>query len=320
MALLCLFLVASRIIMKTIGITGGTGFIGGRLTAALVQRGYKVVVFTRGIANLPVKQHVTYAHWDEDRGECDINGLKTLDAVVHLAGAGIADKRWTERRKKEISDSRVRGTDFLVSKLMEFAPGCKTFIAASAIGYYGPDNHDGKPFTESDKPFKDFLGETCRQWEVASQRAQSFARTVICRFGIVLGKESGAFPQFVRPMSYGIMPILGTGSQMTSWITIDDLVDLLLYALEQEQTKGVYNAVAPNPVSHRELMDTIARIEGGIKIPIKVPAFLLKIMLGEMSIEVLKSCTVSGQKILDAGFTFKYPQIEPAVRHILGKD
>jgi uncharacterized protein (TIGR01777 family) len=304
--------------MKTIGITGGSGFVGSHLTVLLVSKRYEVVIFSRDTAKDPGKM-VTYAHWDAERGECDVNALKKVDAVVNLAGAGIADERWSEKRKREIVNSRVKGTNFLVSQLKQYAPGCKTFVAASAMGYYGPDSEDAIPFTETSPPGEDFLGDTCRQWEGASQKASEFARTVILRFGIVLGKESGAFPKFAKPMSFGIAPVLGSGKQVMSWIEINDLARLILFALEHEEISGVYNAVSPNPVTCRELMKTIALVKGGIKIPVTIPVFLLKIALGEMSSEVLKSCTVSAQKILSTGFIFDHPGIQGAVKAILTK-
>ena len=299
--------------MKVIGITGGAGFVGQHLTQLLLSEGYKVVVFTRSVAQNPVKQNVTYAHWDADKGECDLNSLKTADAIVHLAGEGIADKRWSDKRKQQIVNSRVKGTNFLVQQIKDFAPDCKVLVSASATGYYGRDRDGAIPFAETAPPATDFLGDTCRKWEDESEKASS----VILRLGIVLGKEAGAFREFVKPMAFGVKPILGGGKQMVSWIEVDDLVRMIVHAIEQPEMKGVYNAVAPKPVTHKELMDTIARVKGGIKIPAPVPAFVLKIMLGEMSEEVLKSCTVSAQKVQDAGFVFQYPEIDGAVKAIL---
>jgi len=304
--------------MNTIGITGGTGFVGQHLTALLLQKGYKVIIFTTRRARTPAKGNVSYAHWHPNKEKCDINALKEVNAMVHLAGAGIADKRWTAARKKEITDSRIKGTGFLVTQLKTHAINCKTFIAASAIGFYGPDYGKG-PFTENDAPYNDFLGNTCRQWEESSQQASSFLRTAILRFGIVLGEESGAFPQFLKPMSLGVMPILGSGGQMMSWIAVTDLARLIVFALGNEQFSGIYNAVAPHPVSHWQLMKTIAAKKGGFKIHIHVPSFALKILLGEMSGEILKSCTVSAQKTLDAGFIYSYPDLDKAVDSILNK-
>ena len=302
--------------MKIIGITGGSGFIGRHLTALLIRSGYRVVIFTRSVPRNPAQKQVTYAQWDIITAKCDMNALKELDGVVHLAGAGIADKRWTEKRKKEILDSRVMGTEFLVSQLKDHAPACKTFIAASATGFYGRDHAGAIPFTETAPPCNDFLCDTCRQWEAASQKANEFARTVILRFGIVLGQECGAFPKLARPLSFGIMPVLGSGNQAVSWIEVDDLARLFLFVLEHDNLSGIYNAVAPNPVTHKELMKTTAAVKGDMKIPVPVPAVLLKIILGEMSGEVLKSCTVSAQKTIDTGFIFNYPDITSAVKAI----
>jgi len=305
--------------MKTIGITGGTGFVGQRLTALLVSNGYNVIIFTTRVAKKTAQPQVSYAHWNPDKGAFDINALKAVDAVVHLAGAGLAEKRWTEQRKKEIVDSRVKGTSFLISQLTQYAPNCKTLIAASAMGFYGADREGAGLFTEAAPPANDFLGNTCRQWEETSKSASGFLRTVILRFGIVLGKESGAFREFVRPMTFGIMPILGSGRQVVSWIEIGDLSRLMLFALEHDTVSGIYNAVAPSPVTHKELMKTIARVKGGIKIPVPVPAFVIRILFGEMGGEVLKSCSVSAQKTLSTGFAFSHPEITGAVKAILGK-
>ncbi len=302
--------------MKTIGITGGTGFIGRHLTALLIRSGYEVVVFTTRVARKRKKKHITYSHWNPERGTCDNIALKNIDAMVHLAGEGIADKRWTEQRKKEIVDSRVRSTEFLVSTLNEHATNCKTLITASATGFYGPDSHYSSLFTEAAPAYNDFLGETCRKWEAASENISGNIRRVVLRFGIVIGKGGGALPQLTNPMSFGVLPILGSGGQVVSWISAHDLVRLIMFALLHEEVSGIYNAVAPGHVSHRQMMHTIAEVKGGIKIPFHVPSALLKILLGEMSTEVLKSCTVSADKIINAGFTFDHPDIESAIRSI----
>jgi uncharacterized protein (TIGR01777 family) len=250
--------------MKTIGITGGTGFVGQHLTRLLTEKGYHVVVFTRNIAIKSHQPGVSYAHWNSDVGECDNNAIRSLDAMVHLAGAGLADKRWTDERKKKIVESRVNVTDFLVSLLRAHGSNCKAFISASAIGYYGADKN-GTAFRESDPPGTDFLADTCVKWEHASFKAAEFTRTCVLRFGIVLGKEGGAFPKFAGPMVLGVMPILGDGGQIISWIEISDLAHLILYAIENHHMSGVYNAVAPQPVSNKELMLTIAKVKGGFK-------------------------------------------------------
>lgn len=303
--------------MTTVGITGGTGFVGGHLTRLLVSKGYKVVIFTRDAKNKRGDANVSYARWDADQQACDADALQKLDAMVHLAGAGVADKRLTESRKKEIVDSRVKATNFLLEQMKTHAKKCTAFIAASATGFYGADAPGGAPFTEDAKPCGDFLGETCRQWEAATGKAAASMRTCILRIGIVLGNEGGAFPQFVQPMAFGALPILGSGKQIVSWIAVTDLAGLIVYALENNQMSGIYNAVAPAPVSHKALMQTISRIKGGFRIQAHVPAFILKIALGELSEEVLKSCNVSASKTLSAGYRYQYPDLESTVKALL---
>lgn len=301
--------------METIGITGGTGFVGRHLTALLLSKGYKVVIFTRNPEKKKAHNSIEYSYWVPSQNRCDHTALKKLDAVVHLSGTPI-NKRWTTQVKRDIVSSRVHDTKFLVTQLKREAPKCKTFIAASGIGYYGADKGSA-PFTETDAPANDFLGDTCVQWEYESMEAANRMRTIIYRFGLVMGKEDGAFPRFAKPASFGILPILGTGNQVMSWIHIDDLANLLLFGINNREMNGVYNAVSPEPISQKDLMKTIAAAKGGIKIPTPVPEAALKLLLGEMSIEVLKSATVSASKLLDTGFKFQYPEIEPAVKAIL---
>ena len=301
--------------MKRIGIVGGTGFTGTHLSQLLQKNGYHVVIFTRNIEGKKNTPYLTYAEWNTN-GKSDTEALSKIDVAVNLAGAGIADKRWTEERKKEILDSRVQSSRYLIAQLKQHGSKCTTYIAASATGFYGRDKAPDQPFTEDMPVAPDFLGQSCAAWEAESTKAETFLRTVILRFGIVLGKESGAYPQLAAPMNFGIMPILGGGQQMVSWISVEDIAAMIQFAIEKTNLAGIYNAVAPNPVTHKALMKTIARVKGGIKIPAPAPAFLLKIMLGEMSEEVLKSCNVSARKILAAGFKFNYPDIYGAIKAI----
>ncbi|OSZ79000.1 TIGR01777 family protein [Chitinophagaceae bacterium IBVUCB1] len=301
--------------MKTIGITGGTGLIGRVLTHMLTDKGYEVIIFTR--SPKATNGQVSYAYWDAYKQAIDTAALQSLDAIVHLAGEGVADKRWTTQRKREILESRTIGTSFIISQVMQHAPQCKAFISSSAIGYYGADT-GGKPFTETSPADDSFLGATCQAWEAASQPADSRMRRVLLRVGIVLATDGGAYKEFAKPVRYGIAPLLGGGNQTISWIHIHDVAAMFVYALENEGMLGVYNAVAPAPVQQRLLMFTIRHYTKGFSIPIAVPAFVLKLMLGEMSIEVLKSATVSSNKIEDAGFVFRYPTIGKAVENLVG--
>lgn len=303
--------------MQTIGITGGTGFVGHHLSGLLLKQGYRVIIYTRDMHKVNRMPNIKYSYLCPAEQKFDLSWFKELDAVINLAGAGIADKRWTKKRKKEIVESRVQGTGFLIDKLKSHAPNCKTFISASAIGYYGDDKNGHPPFHENDGASQDFLGHTCKLWEDAAHLADEYMRTIILRFGIVLGKESGMFPQLEKPQNFGVVPMLGNGRQAISWIHITDLCRALEWALKDEKISGTYNVVAPNPATQKEIMKCIAKEKNGLKLPVYVPDFLLKIGLGALSAEVTKSATVSAKKILDSGFSFNFPEIGMAVRDIM---
>jgi hypothetical protein len=312
----CKFEVQTQKVKQTIGITGGTGTVGGHLIPLLVGAGYEVVVLTRNAKVAPMVQGVTYAMWNPERKQCDEAAMSRLTGIVHLAGEPVAGKRWTEEQKKRIYDSRVSGTQYLVSTLEKLGT-CKVFIGASAIGFYGADKVGGSAFTEDAAPSGGFLEETCAAWEAEEKKAEKFAKTTILRIGIVLAKEGGAFPEFIRTLKFGVLGVPGSGKQVISWIHVDDLASMFLYALQKENMTGVYNAVSPHPVTCRQLIDTIANEKKGMFLKVPVPAIALKLAMGEMSIEVLKSTKVSAQRIVDSGFSFKYPSIEMAVAQLL---
>ena len=300
--------------MKMIGIAGGSGFVGKHLARMLVRSGYQVIIFSRSAHK--TDGNIQYASWDPANKTIDTAALAEVNAMVNLAGAGVVDKRWTTAYKQEILSSRTDAGHFLIDQLRKHSPNCTTYIASSATGIYGPDRAGSVPFTESSPPYDDFLADVCKQWEATSGTAAATYRTVILRFGIVLGKDSGAYKEMGAPMRFGLEPILGGGKQMVSWVHVNDVADMIVQALEKETMKGIYNCVAPNVISHKQLMDTIARKKGGIKIPAPVPSFVLKLMLGESSIEVLKSCTASADKILHTGFVFQFPVIDKAVDNL----
>ncbi len=302
--------------MATILISGGTGLVGTALSELLTEKGHQVIILSR--EKKESTGNIQYAVWDIDKQTIDAKAIAESDCIVHLAGAGIADKRWTDARKREIADSRTNSSALLVKALKELPNNVHTVISASAIGWYGSDDrlaNGQQKFTEEMPAATDFLGKTCRLWEESiSPIEDNNTRLVKLRFGIVLSTEGGALEQFVKPVKFGLASILGSGKQMISWIHIHDLCRIILAAIENEELHGVYNAVAPAPISNADLMVAIAeKLKGNFFVKAHVPAFVLKLMLGEMSIEVLKSATVSSKKIQDAGFTFLYPTINAAI-------
>lgn len=305
--------------MQTVLITGGTGMIGKALTTQFLEKGYKVIVLSRQDKKSQ-RLNLSFAKWDVEKGEIDKDAIEQANIIVHLAGEGVADKRWTVKRKQAIVDSRVRSGNLLVKALSENKHQVNTLIAASAIGWYGPDTAASleNGFVETDPADDSYLGNTCKLWEESTAGISGMGiRIVRLRIGIVLNKRGGALAEFLKPAKFALATILGTGKQIVSWIHHQDLCKMMLFAIETQAIQGVYNAVAPNPVTNKKLVLTIAKNKYPIYFPSFVPAFMLKLILGEMSIEVLKSANVSAQKIQAAGFVFDYPTIEEAIPDLM---
>ena len=309
--------------MPVVLISGGTGLIGTNLTRHLTERGYEVIILSRDKNNTSKNAKIRYSYWNIERQIIDVEAIKKADHIVHLAGAGVMDNKWTAEYKKIILNSRTASADLLINALKENEHKVKTFIAASAIGWYG---EDAKPlirkegFIETDLAAKDFLGETCLLCEATSETVTHLrVRLVKLRTGIVLSKEGGAFKEFKMPLRFGVAAILGNGKQIISWIHIDDLCRMYCEAIENNYLHGDYNAVAPEPVSQKTLILTLAnKLKHRFYTPIHVPEFILKLFFGKRSVEILKSATVSDKKIKSAGFTFLYPTIDAAIDELIG--
>ena len=304
--------------MRTILITGGTGLVGKALVKQLVQKNYKVIILTRSIKDYKVEENVSYALWNVKENSIDVDAVKKADAIIHLAGAGVVDKKWTPSYKKEIKESRTKSSELLLKTLKNNVHKVQVIVSASAIGWYGADKIPGHYFTENEKADDAFLGEVCKEWEASIEPATDLGiRVTKIRTGIVLSKDGGAYPEFKSSLKFGVASILGTGLQMVSWIHIDDLCRQYIFALENEHVQGSYNAVAPTPVSNKILTLAIANeVKGKFYIPVHVPQFFLKIIMGTRSIEILKSATVSADKIKKEGFIFLYPGVEAALKNI----
>jgi uncharacterized protein len=306
--------------MTTVIITGGTGTIGTRLSHLLVKKGYKVIIFTRNTERKKTTPaNISFAKWDIDTGLIDKNAIQDADYIIHLAGASVAEKGWTEERKKVLLESRTKSGELLIKALRETPNKIKAVISASASGYYGADNllslNDG--FTEDDPAATDFLADICKQWEESMEPVTALGiRLVILRTGIVLSKKGGAYAEFAKPTKFKIAPVLGGGKQIVSWIHEDDICNMYLYAMENNHLSGAYNAVAPHPVTNKELIYAIARSKSKWFIPVGVPGFVLNLALGELSTEILKSVHLSSRKMESEGFRFQFPDITEAANDL----
>lgn len=298
---------------KHILLTGGTGLIGKRLTARLLAGGYAVSHLSRSAGNNP--QVKTYL-WDVNKGEIDASCVDDVDIIVHLAGAGIADERWTDERKKEMVDSRTKSIGLIYDLIKHKKHTINSVISASAIGYYSDRGEE--LMTEESPPSNDFMAKCCIAWENAVDEGRAMGlRIVKFRTGVVLDKE-GALLKMAAPVKLFVGAPLGSGKQWVPWIHWQDVVDMYLYAIENENFTGVYNMVSPNPVTNTQLTKAIAKqLHRPLWAP-NVPAFVLKLLMGEMGTIVLGSTKVSAQKIEGEGFKFKFPVIVPALKDIYG--
>ncbi len=304
--------------MPTVLITGGTGLIGRHLANALVQHGYKVIILSRSNTGKQLQESISYALWDIKKQQIDTDAIKEADYIVHLAGAGVVDKKWTDAYKKEIVESRTESSRLIIDTLKNNSNRVKAVVSAGAIGWYGTDTDPVNPFTESDKSDDNFLGQTCKLWEASIEPVINLGKRLVrLRMGIILSNNGGALAEFKKPIRFGMAAILGNGKQIVSWIHMDDLCRLYINSIENENLQGTYNAVAPEPVSNKVLTLALAKTMKKNYIPIHVPAFILKMMLGQRSIEVLKSATVSCKKIMDTGFKFNYNNIETALANLV---
>lgn len=294
-------------------VTGASGFIGSNLLLFLRQKGYSVSKLVREGTHLPGD-----LTWNPDDGLLDAQQLEGFDAVIHLAGEGIADSRWTEEKKKKILDSRVIGTRLLCQSFVGLKKPPKVLVSASAIGYYG--NRNDKILTEESGEGEGFLAEVCREWEFATKIASKQGiRVVNPRIGMVLSPDGGALKQMLIPFKYGLGGKIGNGRQYMSWIAIDDVVRALHEALVNEALSGPVNVVSPNPVTNAEFTRTLGKV---LHRPtfFPLPSFVARLVLGEMANELLLcSSRVLPKRLEGVDYSFLYPNLEEALRHLLIK-
>lgn len=279
----------------------------------LASAGHGVIRLIRGREGEPGKS----VSWDPKRDVIDASQLEGIDAVVHLAGEPLLALRWTAQKRARIRDSRVKGTRLLASALSKLNPPPPVLVAASAIGYYG--DRGSEILTEDSSPGRGFLAEVAVEWEAASQIAADVGvRVVRVRSGIVLGAGGGVLRQMLPPFKLGVGGPVGSGKQYVSWISLEDAVRCYVLALENDEIEGPVNAVSPNPVTNREFAQTLGKVLSRPTF-FSVPAFAVRQALGEMADEtVLVSSRVEPRRLLAAGYQFKHPDLEPALRAALG--
>jgi len=302
--------------MQRVLIGGGTGLIGKRLSELLQENGYEVRHLSRR-ANPSAK--FPAFKWDLDAGTIDKSALEGVDYVINLAGAGIADKAWTKKRKQLIIDSRVKSNELLFKTIKESGEKVKTFLAASAIGFYG--NRGNTELTEtSTAGTAGFLAESCIAWENTFTALPDVSeRHVIVRIGIVLSTKGGALEKMLIPFNFGMGNYFGDGQMYTSWIHIDDVCRIFIAGIQNEKMSGVYNGTAPEPVTGKALIHAIKAAKGSNALIMPAPVFALKLGLGERVEMLTGSARVIPQRTLESGFEFKYGELVGALKDILEK-
>ncbi len=301
---------------KKVLIAGGTGLVGSDLTELLLKKGYDVSILTRK----PVQNSKIPAfHCNYKQNSIDKDAVNSADIIINLAGANIADKRWSKKRKIEILESRVKTNELIFSALDKQNNKLQTFISASAVGYYAAVTTD-KEFKETDNPHNDFLANVCNEWEKSADLFQDVGiRTVKMRTGVVLSPQKGALEQIQKSFKFGVQVILGSGNQYFPWVHIYDLCNMYIKAIENNNLCGAYNAVSPDYQTYKSFVVELSRFYKTI-LKIKVPAPFLRFTLGEMAVILLEGSRVSPKKIIDTGFDFKYVNLRDALSNLFDLD
>lgn len=297
---------------KNIFITGASGLVGGKLVPALIAKGHRVTTIGRSPSR---DGHLSWHDPELESGR----SLTEADIVIHLAGSNIGGARWTGKNKADFLSSRVQSAKTIHNALANHGVKLDAFISASAIGYYGSETSDSIHTEESSRGH-DFVAGLCEKWEAAADEFGSVSERVVkLRIGVALSPEGGALKKLLTPTRLGLGSPLGSGKQWMPWIHLDDLVDILVYAIHNTELHGVYNAVAPEHATNRQVHQALAKSMNKTFWAPAVPAFLLKLMFGEMSEIFLGGSRVSSEKFEATGFAFKHPTLQGAMDHLIGK-
>ncbi len=292
-------------------ITGASGLVGKALQKSFAQKGYEMLLAGRG-----EPKSANEIRWSVEEGflKEDLTRLEGLDAVVHLAGESISGLRWTEEKKRAIRESRVKGTQNVVNALADLKQKPKVFIAGSAMGFYG--DRDDEIVSETSKPGDNFLADVAKEWETESRRAEdSGIRTVLLRTAIVLSKDGGALGTMLTPFKFGVGGVIGSGKQWMSWVSMDDVVEIVNFALENENLRGAVNVASPNPVTNEEFTKTLGEV---LYRPtfLPLPEFAVNLMFGEMGDTLLLNSTrIEPKRLREAGYEFRFPDLKKALEN-----
>lgn len=300
---------------KNILITGGTGFVGRHLTKLLVANGFSVSIMSR--TKKVNTENVFYYTWDVEKQTMEEEAVQKADYIIHLAGANIAGKPWTDQRKNEIVSSREQAAQLIYDTLQKTNTELEAFVSASAVGIYGAMN--GQAICHEDmQPANDFLGLTCQKWEAAADAFEKLGiRTVKIRTGLVMGENDGFLKKLAPVFKFKLGAALGSGKQYMPWIHIDDLCRIYLEAIQNPEMRGAYNAAVSDDTTNESFSKALAKVYGyKLWLP-NVPSFLIKLVLGEMSKLLLTGRRVSDAKIKKLGFQFKHTNLEATLKDCL---
>lgn len=298
--------------MKKILIAGGTGFVGKRLVSFLAEQGYVIHVLTRKSMDHP-SENIQFFKWNIEQQYIDKKAFDGVDVIINLTGANIAEEKWTKNRKQEIIDSRIKSINLLYQYVSENHLKINTFISSSGVGVYGAVT-TAKIYRETSEMGSDFLASVCQIWETAAMKFQDLgARTVILRKGVIMGKEGGMLQKLTPLAKQGISVSLGSGKQFMPWMDLRDLVRLYALILSNPEFCGVYNAVATEQITMNDLSKTLLKSFGKKSFLPNVPAFIIRLLYGEMSVMLLEGSRVSNEKLKSTGFSFEFDTIEKSL-------
>lgn len=300
--------------IKTVLVTGASGLVGSRLLQMLNAKGYVIRTLGRK-KQKPQNTNTQSFVWDVEAGYIEEGALEGVDAIIHLAGAGVADSKWTAARKREILDSRVQSTQLLFHTLQKMNHHIQVIVSASAVGYYG--DCGPRVVTEVHPVADTYLADVCKQWEDNVARFSTLGiREVRCRIGIVLAKNGGALPELTKTLPLGVAGYFAKADLYYPWIHLDDVCGIMIHALENENMKGAYNTTSDNPVVLKDLMSAILQAKNSKALLLPAPPFALQMAMGEMADMLLSSQRCTAKKVMEAGYRFYYPDLKQALQQI----